>query len=87
MKKEIVCPVCKGRGYVAWINCTETSCDSGSKICPHCNGTRWIEVDFTNADYIRSMPDEELAEFLVELADDGNLLIREWLKQPYKEDV
>lgn len=40
----------------------------------------------TNADHIRSMSDEELADFLVELADDGNLLIREWIKQPYKEN-
>ena len=39
----------------------------------------------TNAQRIRSMSDEELADFLVELADDGNLLIREWLKLPYKE--
>lgn len=39
----------------------------------------------TNADHIRSMTDEELADFLVELADDGNLLIRDWLKQPYEE--
>ena len=36
----------------------------------------------TNADKIRSMSDEELAEFLIDLADDGNLRIREWLKQP-----
>ena len=36
----------------------------------------------TNADCIRSMDDEELAEFLIDLADDGNLRIREWLKQP-----
>ena len=36
----------------------------------------------TNADRIRSMDDEELAEFLSDLADDGNLRIREWLKQP-----
>ena len=36
----------------------------------------------TNADSIRSMDDEELAEFLIDLADDGNLRIREWLKQP-----
>ena len=36
----------------------------------------------TNADRIRSMDDEELAEFLIDLADDGNLRIREWLKQP-----
>ena len=36
----------------------------------------------TNADRIRAMNDEELEEFLVDLADDGNLKIREWLKQP-----
>lgn len=38
----------------------------------------------TNADRIRSMNDEELAEFLIDLADDGNLRIREWLQQPTK---
>ena len=36
----------------------------------------------TNADCIRYMDDEELAEFLIDLADDGNPRIREWLKQP-----
>ena len=36
----------------------------------------------TNADRIRSMTDEELAEFLIDLADDGNLKIIEWLQQP-----
>ena len=36
----------------------------------------------TNADRIRAMSDEELTEFLIDLADDGNLRIREWLKQP-----
>ena len=36
----------------------------------------------TNADRIRAMNDEELAEFLIDLTDDGNLRIREWLKQP-----
>ena len=36
----------------------------------------------TNADRIRAMNDEELAEFLIDLADDGNLKIREWLQQP-----
>ena len=34
----------------------------------------------TNADRIRAMSDEELAEFLIDLADDGNLRIREWLQ-------
>ena len=36
----------------------------------------------TNADRIRAMNDEELEEFLIGLTDDGNLRIREWLKQP-----
>ncbi len=36
----------------------------------------------TNADRIRAMTDEELAEFLIDLADDGNLKIMEWLQQP-----
>ena len=40
----------------------------------------------TNADRIRAMNDEELAEFLIGLADDGNLKIREWLQQLAEED-
>ena len=40
----------------------------------------------TNADRIRSMTDEELAEFLIDLADDGNLRIREWLQRPAGEE-
>ena len=40
----------------------------------------------TNAQKIRSMTDEELAEFLIDLADDGNLRIREWLQQPAGEE-
>ena len=40
----------------------------------------------TNADRIRSMSDEELAEFLIDLADDRNLRIREWIQQPAEED-
>ena len=40
----------------------------------------------TNADHIRAMNDEELAEFLIDFADDGNLKIREWLQQTAEED-
>ena len=40
----------------------------------------------TNADRIRAMTDEELAEFLIDLADDGNLRIRDWLQQPAGEE-
>ena len=42
--------------------------------------------NMTNADRIRAMSDEELAEFLIDLADDGNLKIREWIQQPAEED-
>lgn len=42
--------------------------------------------EMTNADKIRSMSDDELAEFLIDLADDGNLKIREWLQQPAEEN-
>ena len=41
--------------------------------------------EMTNADRIRAMNDEELEEFLIDLADDGNLRIREWLQQPAEE--
>jgi hypothetical protein len=55
----------------------------------------------TNADHIRAMSDEELAEFLCGVydEDDGSKFIcgdivhdydedyiRDWLKQPYKEE-
>ena len=43
-------------------------------------------VSMKNADRIRAMNDEELAEFLIDLADDGNIRIREWLQQPAEED-
>ena len=62
------------------------------KRCPMQVGYKVEECDYkdchyrtepiTNADRIRAMSNEELAEFLIDLADDGNLRIREWLQQP-----
>lgn len=61
---------------------------NSKKECPYF-------VQTTNADHIRSMTDEELAEFIVHtfvaVSDDqieaiaakGHFMI--WLKQPYKE--
>ena len=43
-------------------------------------------IGMTNAQKIRSRTDEELAEFLIDLADDGNLKIREWLQQTDGEE-
>ena len=68
------------------------------KSCPLCQSdkTRHKQDHFrdltkkveplTNAHKIRAMNDEELAEFLIDLADDGNLRIREWLQHPAEED-
>ena len=55
--------------------CLSGECDQ-TETC-----TAYVPV-ITNADRIRSMNDEELAEFLIDLADDGNLRIMKWLKQP-----
>ena len=68
--------------------CHNTSCSNHGKNISFL-GDGWkcnyIPVP-TNADSIRGMSDEELAEFLIDLADDGNLKIREWLQQPAEED-
>ena len=68
--------------------CHNTSCSNHGKNISFL-GDGWkcnyIPVP-TNADRIRAMRDEELAEFLIDLADDGNLKIREWLQQPAEED-
>ena len=52
----------------------------------HYKGECGHKAPLTNADRIRAMSDEELAEFLIDLADDGNLKIREWLQQPAGEE-
>ena len=57
-------------------------CPDYPEKCRFCGAFR----EPTNADSIRAMTDEELAEFLIDLADDGNLKIREWLQQPAEED-
>ena len=57
-------------------------------LCADCTAADWTggtEIK-TNADRIRAMSDEGLAEFLIDLADDGNLRIRDWLQQPAEED-
>lgn len=84
----MICPECNGKGEVKYYR--EIDRDENSvtveghlDVCHTCHGSG--KKTMTNADHIRSMTDEELADFLVELADDGNLLIREWLKQPYEE--
>ena len=91
MTKQIECPVCSGHGFISVIDENTIS----SYTCDHCNGAGEIEVPMTNADRIRAMSDEELAECLEQLpickekAQEcikaeyrcGECLL-EWLKQP-----
>ena len=77
-------------GYI-FFNIKCGSC-IGKTLCGEPEDTALVCVDrvigkpMTNADRIRAMSDEELAQFLIDLADDGNLRIREWLQQPAEED-
>lgn len=63
-------------------NADRMICPDYPEKCRFCGAFR----EPTNADSIRAMSDEELAEFLIDLADGGNLKIREWLKQPSGEE-
>ena len=95
MKKQIVCPVCNGSGHVVWTNKTEDTCSTGSKICPHCDGTGTRMVDMTNADRFREMSDEDLAYWIMcpQRIDrdmcNGRMdcfdCCLEWLKKPVDE--
>lgn len=63
-------------------NADRMICPDYPEKCRFCGSFR----EPTNADSIRAMSDEELAEFLIDIADDGNLKIREWLQQPAGEE-
>ena len=54
--------------------------------CIHDPDNKDLYEPMTNADRIRAMSDEELSEFLIDLADDGNLRIRDWLQRPSGEE-
>ena len=72
---------CKYEGTGIWNGrCTGTK---EVDPCPGYDKCKQYKPNYTtNADLIRAMSDEELAEFLIDLADDGNIRIRDWLKQP-----
>ena len=55
-------------------------------ICQDClKDLGWEPTQYTNADHIRYMTDEELAEFLHD-AMLPHAYWMDWLKQPYKEE-
>ena len=61
MIKEVQCPICQGYGFNSKFN--EKSI--WSEKCQNCDGTGIVKAPMTNADRIRAMSDEELAEELV----------------------
>ena len=94
--KKLVCYNCGGHGFIT------STYENGqtSAICPVCGGIGTHEIQMTNADRIRAMSDEELAEFLwdfnladvstVKMGEFGPHMFRyrlkEWLQQPAEED-
>ena len=93
--KKLVCYNCGGHGFIT------ATYESGqtSAICPVCGGIGTHEIQMTNADRIRAMSDEELAEFIKHIkvraafckAVKNNdafeeLCSAEWLKQLSEED-
>ena len=59
-------------------------------VCHRCGRTKPMRTTVTNADRIRSMSDEELAEFLYQVGYDNGWGLEEytleWLQQPAEED-
>ena len=58
--KLVICEKCLGTGHVNGGNENST----WSKACEYCHGIGFSRVPMTNADRIRAMSDEELAELL-----------------------
>ena len=58
--KLVICEKCWGTGHVNGGNENST----WSKTCEDCHGIGFSRVPMTNADRIRAMSDEELAELL-----------------------
>lgn len=92
-----VCPECNGRGESTYYVETDrdentVTVEARKGICRTCNGSG--KKLMTNADRIRAMSDEELAEFITEkqcgwCTEIGREMYRQnnlhWLKQPVEE--
>lgn len=61
MPKRIDCNECKGKGHITLTRMFNDYCGIGCEPCEACGGKGYFEVPNTNADRIRAMSDEELA--------------------------
>ena len=97
--KLVNCPQCGGFGFTSTPVSTDyeiTVCRA--KTCELCHGAGVIEAPMTNADRIRAMSDDELAEFLADaaaeychvgLCEDGEtcrICCLRWLQMTAEED-
>ena len=94
----MICLECNGRGETTYYHVGKDS-DTNAltfeeriEICRTCNGSG--KMPMTNADRIRAMSDEELAEFITEkqcgwCTEIGREMYRQnnlhWLKQPVED--
>ena len=67
MDHVIICPDCNGFGNISHSNCDEFGGGVWTEICCRCGGSGMLRVPMTNAERLRIMSDEELAEFLAEV--------------------
>ena len=93
------CPYCGGHGYINQFEDVDGGCRAWANECIACKGTGTILVPETNADRIRRMSDEELAEHIWGKfgCPDGKTNVTcgyvgeckgcwlEWLKHPVEE--
>ena len=61
MYKDVPCTVCNGYGFIPKFS----DCSVWSETCKSCGGKGTVKEPVTNADRIRAMSDEELAELLI----------------------
>lgn len=67
MKKRVFCPKCGGHGFITYFEEYKDSCNAWSERCSECNGNGEIEVFVTNGDKLRSMSDEQIANWFSKL--------------------
>ena len=84
------CPYCGGRGYINQFEEIDCGWRTWMNECIACKGTGTILYPETNADRIRAMSDEELANWLD--YEGGGACAEvcgwlEWLQQPAEEDT